>query len=412
MTFPLGSGTSRARRALILWIGLCACASAQQYGPGDLVLFRFTPSTARPLRITPMMPGFTTITPSPFFAATLHGAITLGPRNTELLSIGYGLRNLARVTPAGTLTTIQPRSYRYLGALALDEDGHLLSSGGGESIDVANGTTRPIVPAWGATTITLDRDTGDYLIGSGSGTQGTQRWLARYSRGGTRLYYARGVNAGSLLYHPGTGDILVAEDQAVLRLDRQYGLTTLISNLGPPSFFPVSIANLPNDNIAVTHSNGPTIDEYSPSGQFIRTLHAGSTFARTAMVATDTHRVWGLNQARVASLFRLSVRFGAHANKPFVMGASLANRPGIPVAGGRVIPLMPDSLFSAVPSLPGTFRGFTGTLDANGAATPSVVIPPAKRLGGTRLFFAAVVLDPQAPAGIAAVSQTYGTTIR
>jgi hypothetical protein len=75
-----------------------------------------------------------------------------------------------------------------------------------------------------------------------------------------------------------------------------------------------------------------------------------------------------------------------------------------------MIPLTPDRLFTAVPTLPSIFSGFRGVLDANGSARARVNIPQVIGLRGLRVFYAAVVFDPQAPGGIAAVSQTLNET--
>lgn len=79
---------------------------------------------------------------------------------------------------------------------------------------------------------------------------------------------------------------------------------------------------------------------------------------------------------------------------PYLLLASFATAPGVPVGGGRVLPLAPDALFfysALVPNGP-VFQGFAGTLDASGKATPAFAIPNDPVALGLSLSFAAVTL--------------------
>lgn len=78
--------------------------------------------------------------------------------------------------------------------------------------------------------------------------------------------------------------------------------------------------------------------------------------------------------------------------KLFGMGASLSATTGISVAG-HLFPLDPDVLFLAVPSLPSVFQGFSGQLDAVGAGTAWVHIPPTPGLAGIEIYLAGGVFD-------------------
>jgi len=91
------------------------------------------------------------------------------------------------------------------------------------------------------------------------------------------------------------------------------------------------------------------------------------------------------------------------AGKPYLLAASLATRPGIPV-GGRRIPLVPDALFGASVTLPAVFQKFQGVLDGNGQATAVIRVPGASGLRGLSFYVAGVVVDPAKPLGIGTIS--------
>ncbi len=75
----------------------------------------------------------------------------------------------------------------------------------------------------------------------------------------------------------------------------------------------------------------------------------------------------------------------------YQMASSFGNW-GIPVSGGRRIPLWPDNLFAATASnqLPAIFKNFNGILDAKGDAQANIVIPNDQALIGIAFFTAFV----------------------
>jgi len=91
------------------------------------------------------------------------------------------------------------------------------------------------------------------------------------------------------------------------------------------------------------------------------------------------------------------------AGKVYVLAASTATRPGIPI-GQRTIPLNVDALFSASLSLPGIFSGFTGRLSSAGQALAGIHVPKVLALRGVGFHVAGVVLDASAPFGINTVT--------
>jgi hypothetical protein len=96
-----------------------------------------------------------------------------------------------------------------------------------------------------------------------------------------------------------------------------------------------------------------------------------------------------------------------------VLAAGLSGvRPGVALVDGRRIHLRIDPLVLATVAgaLPGIFKSGSGTLDPNGEATGELDLaplnPPPGGIG-TPLWMALVVLDPQAPAGVRYLPDTY-----
>ena len=84
-----------------------------------------------------------------------------------------------------------------------------------------------------------------------------------------------------------------------------------------------------------------------------------------------------------------------------LIAVSLAGlRPGISV-GAETINIRPDALFwlSACRNLNGLTRGFNGTLDATGAGSASIFLPPAIP-AGLPITIAAVAVNPGKPGGL------------
>ena len=61
--------------------------------------------------------------------------------------------------------------------------------------------------------------------------------------------------------------------------------------------------------------------------------------------------------------------------------------------------------------VPGTFRGYRGTIAADGTATASLALPDLAQTVGLKIHTAFVTLDPQAPSGVRAISNTWAFTI-
>jgi hypothetical protein len=99
------------------------------------------------------------------------------------------------------------------------------------------------------------------------------------------------------------------------------------------------------------------------------------------------------------------------AGRSYLMAASFATRPGIPV-GSRTIPLRADALFGLSRTLPSMFTNFTGVLDPRGQAVATIRTPNAPALKGVSFYVAGVVLDPASPFGIVRISNAVHTVLQ
>jgi len=105
----------------------------------------------------------------------------------------------------------------------------------------------------------------------------------------------------------------------------------------------------------------------------------------------------------------LQLDVASDAGFAYQMGTSLGNS-GIPIGGGRVIPLSPDLVLSLSLSgaLPTVFQNYAGLLDAQGQATAALALPGVLELAGIQLHNAFVTASG---AGIATISNDEPFTI-
>ncbi len=106
----------------------------------------------------------------------------------------------------------------------------------------------------------------------------------------------------------------------------------------------------------------------------------------------------GGNRIRIAASstsVAIDVTFDAAPNSPYAIGIALTPRPVIGLGGGRALNVAADPLLRAL--LAGVLgrwtRGFAGTTDASGHAPATLTLPPMLR-AGTRVYLAALTLDP------------------
>lgn len=96
-----------------------------------------------------------------------------------------------------------------------------------------------------------------------------------------------------------------------------------------------------------------------------------------------------------AATFALSLP--AEAGRPYLCALSEAIAPAITLPGGRLLPLANGGVLLASLTPSPVFQSFQGTLDPNGAAAPTLDVPPVPPLAGLDLFLAGLTFDPALP---------------
>lgn len=109
--------------------------------------------------------------------------------------------------------------------------------------------------------------------------------------------------------------------------------------------------------------------------------------------------LWFVTQPVIGTAIQIDGRLGRGQN--YVAACSFGNG-GIPLGGGRSIPLTLDSLMFASLNVPQVFQGFGGTTSpTNGAFSITINAPNAPALKGVRVFASAVSLSGSSVAEIA-----------
>jgi glucose/arabinose dehydrogenase len=109
----------------------------------------------------------------------------------------------------------------------------------------------------------------------------------------------------------------------------------------------------------------------------------------------------------------LTLTSASDPNEPYLAAFSLSTLPPIILPDLRTIPIAHDFLLelSLTPGN-GIFLGTAGNLDTNGQAQLQIVVPPSPALAGLRIYGAAVILQPTAPAGVEGISCALPITIQ
>jgi hypothetical protein len=121
--------------------------------------------------------------------------------------------------------------------------------------------------------------------------------------------------------------------------------------------------------------------------------------------------VRGSGQPGTSSQVRLMFRSTGDGGKAYVVACSFGQQPTISLGGGMRLDLAPDPLFfvSVGGTLPGTFQGFSGVLDAWGSGKAWINIPAGiPRNLGIPIFVGAAIYDS---GGIRRVSNVHWLVI-
>jgi len=128
----------------------------------------------------------------------------------------------------------------------------------------------------------------------------------------------------------------------------------------------------------------------------------------------ERHLAWTMDQRPNDRSLRVS--FPGEGGRSYVVALSATGtRPGPALPDGRVIPLIVDGLVSQCLNggIPGILENTAGVLNATGEARVKVHVNPfGAALKGVKLWAAALVLDANAPSGVAAVVGPLVVTVK
>jgi hypothetical protein len=145
------------------------------------------------------------------------------------------------------------------------------------------------------------------------------------------------------------------------------------------------------------------IQGFPTNASFLRMIRQGSRHLAWVMDAGPNDR-------------SLRVSFPGEGHRPYRVALSVTGiRPGPRLPDGRVIPLRVDSLvrLCLAGGVPGILENTAGVLDARGEARVKVHLNGLGRaLRGIRLWAAALVLDSDAPCGVAAIAGPLLLTVK
>ncbi len=185
---------------------------------------------------------------------------------------------------------------------------------------------------------------------------------------------------------------------------------------------------LPTPGVPGTMGGRNRIWKYDPGTQNLNLINFGDPEPTDVTVTPDGSRVYwtctsagvivradrnGVNvpvtanaAPAIGTVVPLLLRAPMQGGKPYLAATSNDLGP-IPI-GSRHLALGFDGLFvaSITGAAPAVFVGYLGMLDPAGAASAALVLPDVAALRGLRLNTAFLVLDGQAPSGVAAISET------
>jgi len=154
---------------------------------------------------------------------------------------------------------------------------------------------------------------------------------------------------------------------------------------------------------------GRYVMRYNPRAMALSTLAPlPGTPSLTDLVTWHSRMLGGFTRPAWGQAYAVRLAIPSEAGCSYFAAASFGTLVGIPLGGGRRIPLDPDPLFFLSLQAPSLFSNFQGVLDARGIATLTVNIPPVLQLAGLRFFLAAITHDV---GGVRMITDPLGVTI-
>ncbi len=335
-----------------------------------------------------------------------YNAVAMAPGNGDLATIFSplvtGTSRFSRVNIVGIetrLTTISGVTQ----AFAPDQNGQwVIATGAGEvfltSGSVSNGPMSTIATGLvGANAITIDDDTGDYIVGRfliGSGGL-----VHRIDRRTGRVTTMATVPSSILAidHNQRTGDFVVVSANEFHLVDGNGSILRKIGYGGNAVFV--------DDVTGHIHlADGTGIREFDENLQIARTVSAP-----TLGSSINGITIWGsrklcpasTNTNRVGSYWRATGAFPDSKRASYFCAISVSGlRGGIDIGAGR-INITPDALMFLTASQPVPFftKRFSGLTSSSGSFSAEFVLPSVS-VAAIPVTFAAVAVNPNKPGGL------------
>lgn len=351
--------------------------------------------------------------------------IEMGPTNdTVLLQDRFGIHHYDLSTGRRTFATLNGNQ---VFGMTVDEDGGLAWLQGNQLYKSATILgTNPVllttVVAWGARGPhgpCWNGSTGGYVSCSYGVPGNPVGVIEFFDRGGIRTRSIGGMGyITDYGWSPWSGDII---------LSIRFGGIVLRA---APNGVVTTVATVPAEpwRIAVEHQNPANTERFvvmRPGGlpvglsDILFVTGAGSvTTLITGQLQPNEvemmgwRTLWATGPWRIGQVGRLNLNMGpAHAHHNYRLALSFFHYPSVHL-GRTHLHLTPDPLFALTGNgdVPGLTRGFAGTLDARGRATPSPEIAiPAVPIRGIRVFGGGVTFDSH---GITGATNCWGITLQ
>ncbi len=328
--------------------------------------------------------------------ASMPNAVLMAPNNDDMIFTDLaGL--IARVTPAGVITTIATIP----GGL---QSGDLLQNGNYIFNSFANlfevdsvgtvMTVGPTIPSTNA--IARDHDTDTILL-AGTSSAGALLEFDPRTNTITTLCPFSGTMSGIDPMPRGWNGSRAAAFSAFSPMFNVCSGNALVQQITSSTGQSMKIDDA-TGNAYIVSTNG-AVTEYDPmTATLVRTW---GTFSGQNFSGVDMYRsrkITGSGTGASGTPYGITMNFGPAASGGTVLlGLSLGQRPGIPAPGGGVINLAPDPLLvlSVQGLLNGTIlTGFQPTLDSLGRGGGTIAIP-AGLPSGVTFYFSAIAIVQQ-----------------
>jgi hypothetical protein len=255
--------------------------------------------------------------------------------------------------------------------------------------------------------MTEDQRTGDFLVGTAAGD------VHRVTPSGTIVSVRRGVlplrvsMRGKLDADPSSNTAFAAwQFPAVLRYDAATGaVSTLTSTPGLVAGLDYNPVH--RDLYATLNVDLRRIDIATGRTVVLEQYWNYYSLFPSDVVTWGSQMLTGEGVPKPGATYRVHLVIPGEAGRPYLAGAALGTSPGISTSSGR-IPLNSDPLLALSLSHPTSFHGFSGLLDAGGAAQLRITLPAAAVLRGARFFLAAFTYDIK---GIRRITEPMGVNV-